>query len=383
MTETEHAGEPGSIGVGGLRASGHRAKTRRSRGCLPLFIIVLVVGVIAALGYVKGVDLVKGILSSSPAPDYSGDGQKPPVTVEVQDGDTATDIGNTLYKAGVVKSVEAFTDAASQDERSLSIQVGRYQLMSKMSARSALLVLVDPGSLIKNPTVTIPEGYRASEILASIAKQTDLTVKQLRSAYADTAALELPAYANGDPEGYLFPSTYDVKKDTTAASLLHDMVAKFKEQASSLDLEQQAKELGYSPGDIVTVASLVQAESGSADMDKVSSVVYNRLDINMALQFDSTLHYALNLRGNVVTTDSQRQTDSPYNSYLVTGLPPTPIDSPGTDALTAALNPAQTDYLYFVTVNLATGETKFASTLEEHNRNVEQYREYCTTSDEC
>ncbi len=382
MTETEH-GDPASIGVGGLRASGHRARARRGRGCLPVLLIVLVVGVIAALGYVKGVDFVKNILSSSPAADYTGDGQKPAVVVAVHDGDTATDIGNTLVKAGVVKSVKAFTEEAGKDERSLSIQVGRYQMLSKMSARSALLVLVDPGSLIKNPTVTIPEGLRASEVLASIAKQTDFSLKQLQAAYDDTASLGLPAYADGDPEGYLFPSTYDVKKSTTAASLLHDMVAKFSEQATSLDLEREAKALGYGPGDIVTIASLIQAESGTADMAKVSSVVYNRLDIGMALQFDSTLHYALNLRGDVVTTDEQRQSSSPYNSYLQTGLPPTPIDAPGTEALQAALAPAKTDYLYFVTVNLATGETKFASTLEEHNRNVAQYREFCTTSDEC
>lgn len=380
MTETQ---EPGSIGVGGLRGSGHRARTRRSRGCLPVLLILVVIAALGTFAYVKGVGLIKDVLSSTPAADYAGNGQKPAVTIEVKDGDTATDIGKALYHAGVVKSVEAFTDEAAKDERSLGIQVGRYQLLSKMSARSALLVLVNPDSLVKNPTVTVPEGLRASEILASIADQTKFTPKQLKAGYDDTAALDLPAYAKGDPEGYLFPSTYDVKKDTTAASLLHDMVARFIDQAKQLDLENKAQALGYGPGDIVNVASLVQAEAGAADMDKVASVVYNRLDIGMALQFDSTLHYALNLRGNVVTTDEQRQSDSPYNTYLLTGLPPSPIDAPGADALQAALNPASTDYLYFVTVNLATGKTKFASTLEEHNRNVDEYHQYCTTSDEC
>ncbi len=118
-------------------------------------------------------------------------------------------------------------------------------------------------------------------------------------------------------------------------------------------------------------------------MAKVASVVYNRLDAGMALQFDSTLHYGLNIRGDIQLTREQLNTDGPYNSYTRAGLPPTPIDSPGADALEAALNPANTDYLYFVTVNLATGETKFAETLEEHNQNVAEYREYCTTSDEC
>jgi UPF0755 protein len=118
-------------------------------------------------------------------------------------------------------------------------------------------------------------------------------------------------------------------------------------------------------------------------MTKVASVVYNRLDADMALQFDSTLHYGLDVRGDIQLTEEQLHDDGPYNTYTRAGLPPTPIDSPGADALSAALNPADTDYLYFVTVNLATGETKFANTLAEHNANVAEYHQYCETSDEC
>lgn len=380
MTESD---APASIGVGGLRSTGHRAKPRRSRGCMPILVILVVVAAIAAFGYVKGVDFIKDQLSDSPAADYSGNGQKPIVTVTVPKGASGRDIGAVLLDAGVVKSVDAFADAYESEPKATSISYGKYELLSKMSAKSALAVLINPDSLIAAPTVTIPEGLRASEILATIAANTDFTPKQLRAAYADTEALDLPAYANGDPEGYLFPSTYDITEDTTAASLLHDMVARFTQNAEDLDLEGKAKSLGEDPGDIVTIASLVQAEAGQADMAKVASVVYNRLDAGMALQFDSTLHYGLNIRGNIQLTREQLNTDGPYNSYTRAGLPPTPIDSPGADALEAALNPANTDYLYFVTVNLATGETKFAETLEEHNQNVAEYRQYCTTSDEC
>ena len=380
MTESD---APASIGVGGLRSTGHRAKPRRSRGCMPILVILVVVAAIATFGYVKGVDFIKDQLSDSPAADYSGNGQKPIVTVTVPKGASGRDIGAVLLDAGVVKSVDAFADAYESEPKATSISYGKYELLSKMSAKSALAVLINPDSLIAAPTVTIPEGLRASEILATIAANTDFTPKQLRAAYADTAALDLPAYANGDAEGYLFPSTYDITEDTTAASLLHDMVARFKQNAEDLDLEAKAQSLGEDPGDIVTIASLVQAEAGQADMEKVASVVYNRLDAGMSLQFDSTLHYGLNLRGDIQLTQEQLNTDGPYNSYTRAGLPPTPIDSPGADALEAALNPADTDYLYFVTVNLATGETKFAETLEEHNQNVAEYREYCNTSDEC
>jgi UPF0755 protein len=367
------------LGVGGLRATGHRARPRRGRGCLPVLVALVIIAVLAVLAYVKGVDYIKERLSGPP--DYSGDGHGA-VVVTLEKG-TLTQIGETLEQADVVKSVNAFTDATENEPRSAGIQPGSYKLHLQMSGASALKLLLDPSAKVKNPTVTIPEGLRAKEILAVIADKTDFTPKQLQTAYNDTAALGLPSYAKGNPEGYLFPSTYDIKDDTTAASLLHDMVAKFVQEADSLDLEAKAHQVGYSPTDVVTVASLVQAESGAADMSKVASVVYNRLDQGMPLQFDSTLHYALNLRGDVTLTDEQRRTETPYNTYTQTGLTPTPIDAPGEAALEAALNPAKTDYLYFVTVNLATGKTKFASTLAEHNQNVEEYRQYCETSDEC
>ena len=367
------------LGVGGLRASGHRATAKRGRGCIPVLIAVVVIAVLAGFAYVKGVDFIKARLSG-PA-DYSGDGHGS-VVVTLKKG-SLTQIGETLRQADVVKSVTAFTDATAKEARSAGIQPGAYTMHLQMSGASALKLLLDPSSRVNSPTVTIIEGLRAEEILAAIAKQTDLTPKALKAAYDDTAALGLPDYAKGDPEGYLFPSTYDVKKGTTAAGLLHEMVAKFVEEAGALGLEQKAAALGQSPTDLVTIASLVQAESPPPDMAKVASVVYNRLDANMPLQFDSTLHYAVDSRGEIQTSSDLRDLDSPYNTYKVTGLTPTPIDSPGEAALKAALNPEQTDYLYFVTVNLATGETKFASTLAEHNRNVAEYRKYCETSSAC
>lgn len=368
------------LGIGGLHGS-HRTGPRRGRGCLPAVLALAVVAAIGLFAYVKGVDLIKGVLTSPE--DYTGNGQQPAATIKVEDGDLGADIGQTLYDAGVVKSVEAFTEAANNDDRSSTIQVGRYRLLSKMSAQSALDVLVDPDSLITNPTVTIPEGLRAKEILTQIVAQTAFTRKQVDAAYADAASLGLPTYADGDPEGYLFPSTYNLEPKMTAADLLSAMVDKFEEKAEALGLEDGAKNLGYAPADIVTIASLVQAEAGAADMKKVASVVYNRLDLPMALQFDSTLHYAVDSRGEVLAGKELRKIDSPYNTYELQGLPPTPIDSPGEEALAAALEPAETDFFYFVTVDLGTGETRFATEYDEHLSNVAVYRQYCETSDEC
>lgn len=366
------------IGVGGLRSSNRRGH-RRGKGCIAVLVAVAVIVGVAVFAYVKGVELIKDKLTGPE--DYAGDGRGS-VVVSIKQG-TLTDIGMTLAKAGVVKSVRAFTEAATANPDATSITPGSYRLRKQMSGESALGLLLDPDSLIKNPTVTIPEGLRAEEILASIVEQTDFTNKQVQKAYDDAAGLGLPSYANGDPEGYLFPSTYELTKKTTAAVLLKEMVTKFKEKADALGLADKASALGYSPHDLVTVASLVQAEAGPADMKKVASVVYNRLDVPMALEFDSTLHFAADSRGEVVAPEDLRKIDSPYNTYTQPGLPPGPIDSPGEEAMAAALTPAQTDFIYFVTVDLKTGETRFAKSFDEHLRNVEVYHEYCAASDEC
>ena len=368
------------LGIGGL-PGGHRTRHKRGRGCVAVVVAMAVIVVVGAFAYVTGVDLIRGALSGPE--DYSGDGTEPVVTIEVDKGDIGADIAEKLSAAGVVKSADAFTDAANQDDRAGSIQPGRYRLLSKMSAESALEALVDPDSLITDPTVTIPEGLRAKEILARIVQQSDFTKAQVAAAYADTASLELPDYAGGDPEGYLFPSTYELAPKMTAADLLKVMVARFKTQTESLGLEDRADKLGYEPHDVVTVASLVQAEAGPADLRKVASVVYNRLAKPQRLEFDSTLHYAVDSRGEVLAGKDLREIESPYNTYERMGLPPTPIDSPGEEALVAALEPAKTRFRYFVTVNLKTGETRFARTYAEHQRNVEVYREYCKTSDAC
>nr|MBA2558384.1 endolytic transglycosylase MltG [Propionibacteriales bacterium] len=232
--------------------------------------------------------------------------------------------------------------------------------------------------------VTIPEGLRAEEIRARIIDQTDLAEADVTKAFAATSSIGLPPYADGDLEGYLFPATYAVSRETTATGLLRHMVDAFTAKADSLNLEARAKQLGVSPHDVVVVASLVQAEARrSEDMPKVASVIYNRLKVDMPLQFDSALHYAVDSRGEVATSDSLRDIDSPYNTYRHTGLVPTAIDSPGEQAIEAALNPADTTYLYFVTVNLRTGETRFATSFAEHERNVARYDAYCETSDAC
>ncbi|HSS68230.1 MAG TPA: endolytic transglycosylase MltG [Nocardioidaceae bacterium] len=362
---------------------GRRRGRKQSKGCIPVLIAALVIAVIGGLLYVKGVDVVKGwVDGNKAAADYSGDGSGT-VTIEVKEGQTATDIAHTLFDAGVVKSVNAFVDAATANPQSTSIQVGFYQLHEKMAAKNALDLILDTKvSMVSNP-LTIPEGKRADEIVAAIAETGGFSEKSVQAAYDDTKALGLPSYAGDDPEGFLFPATYNIAPNATPASVLKAMVDEFKNRAAADKLEQGAADLGMSPYDVLTVASLVQAEaSRPQDLAKVASVIYNRLDAGMPLQLDSTLHYAVDSRG-VIGAGDLTQIDSPYNTYQNTGLPPTPIDSPGDDAINAALHPANTTYLYFVTINLRTGKTLFANTYAEHQQNVDILHQYCETSDEC
>ena len=344
-------------------------------------LLLLVVVVIAAwLGGSWGLGKVRSALGDSP--DYSGPGSGA-VTIQVRQGETAADIGRELKAEDVVKSVEAFTDAAAADERSRSIQVGYYQLKKQMKASDALAVLVDPKNLVQ-ARLTVPEGYRVKDVVKAIAAKTDITAAQVRAALKDTRALGLPAEADGVVEGYLFPATYAVVPGETAQQLLKQMVAKTVQVMGQLDLATKAKALGFTPEQIMTVASILEYE-GSRDEDypKIARAIYNRLAKGMALQSDATVAYANNLEGTVWTTQAERDNPSPYNTYVHTGLPPSPIGSPGEKTIEAALNPADGPWLYWLVVNLRTGETRFNETYEGHLKDREVLRKYCETSDAC
>jgi UPF0755 protein len=367
--------------LGGARK---KKRTRGFSGCLAVLVaLAVVVGGAYVVG-TKGYHYLKDHLSS--AADYDGAGHGK-VTFEVKDGDSTTTIGRNLKAAGVVASVEAFVDAAGGDK---GIQVGFYPLKKEMSARAAYQVLKNPDNIIKD-TVTIPEGLRVADTVALLAAKTKYSVKQFDAALKDTSALGLPAYAKGNPEGYLFPSTYPFGPTEKPADMLKDMVDRWRQAAAENDLEAGAKEIGRTPAEVMTIASLIQAEGRGSDMPKISRVIYNRLEgpgdrqgTNGLLQIDATVNYALDRKGVVaVTTDETQNTDSPYNTYKYPGLPPGPINSPGDEAIKAALHPADGPWYYYLTVNLRTGETKFGKTYQEFLGFKQEYDQYCTTSSRC
>ncbi|MDK1344888.1 endolytic transglycosylase MltG [Streptomyces sp. 378] len=219
-------------------------------------------------------------------------------------------------------------------------------------------------------TLAIPEGWRASQVYAAVDKALDLPAGSTKKSL-DKAALKLPNDAEGNPEGYLFPATYPLQEKTTPDKLLTLMVDTANEKFNGAPIAAGAQRNAMNVYQAVTIASIVQAEAATrADMGKVARVIFNRLERGMPLQMDSTLNYALN-RSSLRTTESDTRLDSPYNSYQRMGLPPTPIDNPGEEAMRAAINPPPGDWLYFVTVR--PGDTRFTADYREHQRNVAEF----------
>ena len=386
MTEVEEQG-PGVLDE--YPPEGGRRRKKRFRsvpGCLAALVAVAILFGGLYVVATKGVELLTDKLASPG--DYPGPGHGK-VVFEVETGDTIAQMGRNLKAKGVVKSVDSFTAAALDEPDSTGIQVGFYELQKEMPAAEALSVLVDPANLVKN-TVTIPEGLRVTDILDILADKTDFDRAAYEKVLENPDSIGLPAYANGNPEGYLFPSTYDFGPKDKPKDILTKMVARWQQAAEELDLEGGAAALGYTPAEVMTIASLVEAEAKlDPDYGKVARVIYNRLDVpndsdtNGLLQIDASVNYGLDQQLGVALTTEQLQQDTPYNTYLRPGLPPTPIEAPGNKAIEAALNPTEGPWYFYVTTNLATGETKFAETYDEFLTYKAELDEYCTTSDAC
>ncbi|SCK43991.1 endolytic transglycosylase MltG [Streptomyces sp. WMMB 322] len=351
------------------KRSGRRngsGETKRRSGCACLAVSVLLAGGLGTAAYF-GYDLYQTYLA--PAPDYPGKGSGQ-AQVRIPDGASIADMGNELQKAGVVKSAGAFVEAAQAEKKASGIQPGTYSLRKKMSGAAAVKLMLDPAS---QNALIISEGLRAKKIYELIDKKlgkAEGTTEKVAKK-ADSTDLGLPAFAKGNPEGFLFPSRYSVGENSDPLEVLRDMVKRAKAEHAKVDLAGEAKKAGKTPEEIVTIASLIQAEAQQdSEFGKVSRVIYNRLGKNILLQFDSTINYAKG-RSSLDTSVEDTRLKSPYNTYLNRGLPPGPIDNPGHQAIEAALNPTKGNWIYFVTVK--PGDTRFTESKAEHDRNVQDF----------
>ncbi|CAM5619888.1 endolytic transglycosylase MltG [Streptomyces atroolivaceus] len=375
-----HDDDPRESRRGGGERRG-KGKKKSRNGCACLGVAAVLVGGLGGVGYV-GYSFFQNQFGS--APDYAGSGTGS-VEVEIPEGALGNEIANILKKAGVVKSVDAFVSAQNGNPKGGSLQAGVYLLKEKMSADSAIELMLDPKS---QNALVIPEGTSTTGIYTAIDKRLGLKAGTT-AGVAETKAesLGLPEWADDNPEikdpleGFLFPAAYAVPKGSKPEDALKKMVTRANKEYAKLDLEANAKRLKLdSPLDLVTVASLVQKEGKyKHDFDKVATVVYNRLKPDNLetvgrLEFDSTINY---IRAestlDVGAVDALREIDDPYNTYRIKGLPVGPISNPGAEALHSAISPASGPWYYFVSVT--EDQTLFAVTNEEHERNREKYQE--------
>lgn len=278
------------------------------------------------------------------------------VVIDIPAGASGSAIAKILFEAGVVKSSDAYFRVAVADTRSQKVAPGRHRLTLEISARQALEQLLDPDRIPN--LIKVNEGAWKSEIVDALINY-GFTQKDVKVALSN---VQLPK-GFSDSEGLLFPAQYSFAEGTSAQSALQTMVDRFtSDQNAGKILKGGTK---YSPQQLLTIASIIQAEGDTKDFDKVSRVIYNRLAIGMPLQMDSTVHFVKKVRGQIFLSRNSTLLNSAYNTYRRYGLPPGPIGSPGTAAMSAALNPAQGDWLYFITVS--PGDTRFTATVSEFN----------------
>jgi UPF0755 protein len=339
-----------------------------------LVVIALVVGGGAVAWFGFHDKVCKVLTFCQETTDYTGTGNGEKATVVISSGDIGSDVAKELQRAGVTKTYEASYKILLKTNQ--SFEPGNYTLQKQMSAKAALAALADPKNRVVN-TAVIREGITAEKAYQQLSVATGRPVAEFEAAAKDPAALGVPA---GFPsiEGFLFPATYQFDPGTTAQAALQKLVA---------TMQQHLTADGVAPGDdlkVLTMASIVQREAGSVpDMGKVARVFQNRLDKGMLLQSDATVSYGTGRTDHVTTTGSERADKAnPYNTYANPGLPVGPISLPGDDAIKAALNPTPGPWLYFVAVNLKTGETVFSTTQAEHDAAVKQWQAWCHQSAE-
>lgn len=353
----------------GRSRSRRRQRRQRRKGYAAfLLAMVIIVGVVGAGGY-YGYNWIRGVTTVK---DYTGQGSGE-VVVTIKEGQSAGDVAQTLVDQGVVASERAFINAIGAAGKSASLQPGEYKLRKGMAAAQAV-PLLDPELRLKT-TLTLREGLRLSQVYEQLSTATGRPVKEFQAAAKDAKGLGLPSYARGRLEGFAFPATYEVSPRTSPEELLGAMVERFDRAADDAGLVTGARRVGLTPLQVMTVASIVQAESGKyEDMPKVARVIYNRLnrDPQMKLQMDSTVMYGLGEYG-IAATHEQLKSKSPYNTYARLGLPPGPIGNPGDHAIEAALNPADGPWLYFVTVDPKKKITKFTDSEAEFFQLAEEF----------
>ena len=345
-------------------------KVRRRRRLLALFLTLAVFVTAVAVG----AQFLKPLLGSDKPSDFPGPGSGE-VMVTVENGEGTRSVASKLETEGVVANADTFLQSFSASGGILS--PGDYTFKSEMKNSDAVNVLLgkDQEKVIY---FALSAGLRIGESLQAISQGSGISFQDLQALSNEPAQFGLPANAK-NLEGYLAPGEHRFPLGTPAKDILQSLVKITTDELVSQGITDPAKQY-----EAVIVASIVQAEGGQAEYGDVAGAIYNRLKPNDQtggfLQVDSAVTYGLGTKSYNFTDEQRQDKSNPYNTYANPGLPPGPIGSPGKTAIDAAARPKTNDYLYWVTINLDTKETKFSRTLEEHNGYVEQYNAWCTAN---
>jgi hypothetical protein len=349
-----------------------KRKRRFRRRIIATLVLVLTLGLVTGAGYYAFTQIVP---AQEVATDYTGPGEGS-IVVTIPDGATGNEMADILVKKGVVASKKAFVKAYNANTNSSQIQSGTFTLKKRMSATDAVAALLDPRSRADH-TVTIPEGFTKAQVKARLVKVAGFKAEDVEAAFANTKDIGLPDSAGGNVEGWLAPATYTIPDNATATGVVASMVQKTKDRLK----EAGVKEADYQQ--VLIVASIAEAEVNDPSyLGKVSRVIYNRLNDTAGetkgmLQMDSTVRYGTGKTGGIPTDAELADSNNKWNTYVHAGLPPSPIGNPGLEAIKAANKPEAGNWLYFVTINLTTGETLFAATSAEHQVNVAKLTAFC------
>ena len=359
---------------------------------------VVLLAALAAVVLVAGVTWygLRELTALRAVPDYPGAGAGN-VVVQVEQGDFTSAIATRLASEDVVASARAFTRAAETVPRIRSVQPGYYQMRTRMSGAAAVTMLLDPASRVgqldiragtqlddvRQPDATVTPGILSQLSRASCARigstRSCVSAEQLREAMRQSPPAELgvptwatEAVARVDPgrrlEGLIMPGRYDVRPGSSAADLLTQVMATSTTRLQGAGMPDIAAPTGFAPYEVLTIASIIEKEAIASDFGTVSRVIYNRLAEGMPLQMDSTINYPLD-RQQITTSDADRARAGPYNTYVTPGLTISPIGTPSTEAINAAVQPTPGLWIYFVKCQ-PDGTSCFALTFEEHQRNL-------------
>jgi len=323
----------------GSPRSSRVSRQRRSNAAPTVLGVLLVLAVLGAIY----------LIYSAAVRGDNVQAQEGPVKVEVLKGDTLSDVADKLEAAGIVKSAFVFKLQARYEGYGTEVQTGRYTFEPGQDT-DVIFRKLAAGKAVPTIAVMIPEGLTLEETAKTVAKDSRVSASEFQQAAQrtnyDYAFLEQPGIET--TEGYLFPARYDFEKGVTAPQIVDRLLGQYLIETQGLDFADAKDRLGLTEHQLVTVASLIEKEAASsAEKPLVASVIFNRLDRDMPLQIDATIQYALK-RPKTNLSLRDLKVDSPYNTYESKGLPPNPICSPSRDSLEAALNPEQTNYLYYV-----------------------------------